>query len=126
MPPQLLIPYLHPNFYALHNMPREVSPLNTLWFGCSLRIQCGTIADDGVIMPTAMSLSSEKLERHGLYLIEDSQNIFLWIGRDAVPGLYQDVFDVSGSNELRGGKVCHISAPVSSAKMACLDDAANA
>lgn len=27
MPAQLLIPYLHPTFYSLHNMPREVSSL---------------------------------------------------------------------------------------------------
>lgn len=89
LPSQQLIPYLHPSFYALHNMPRE----------------CGTVGDDGVVMPPPLPLTSERLERHGLHLIEDGQNIFLWVGRDAVPQLIQDVFDLPAINELRGGKV---------------------
>jgi hypothetical protein len=50
-------------------------------------------------------LTSERLERHGLFLIEDSQNIFLWVGRDAVPQLIQDVFDLPNYETLRAGKV---------------------
>ena len=57
-----------------------------------------------MILPEPMNLTSERLERHGLYIIEDSQNIFLWIGRDAVPQLVQDVFDLPSYGELPGGK----------------------
>ena len=88
LPAQLLIPYLHPTLYSLHNMPRE----------------CGVVGDEGVVMPPALPLSSERFERHGLFLIEDGQNIFLWVGRDAVPQLIKDVFDLPSSAELRGGK----------------------
>jgi protein transport protein SEC24 len=52
-----------------------------------------------------MPLTSERLERHGLFLIEDGQNIFLYVGRDAVPQLIQDVFDLPNYEALRGGKV---------------------
>lgn len=52
-----------------------------------------------------MPLTSERLERHGLYLIEDGQTIFLWVGRDAVPQLIVDVFDLPNYEVLRGGKV---------------------
>ena len=52
-----------------------------------------------------LPLSSERLERHGLYLIEDGQNIFLWVGRDAVPQLVMDVFEIPSYSELQGGKV---------------------
>ncbi|SCZ98643.1 BZ3500_MvSof-1268-A1-R1_Chr3-1g05521 [Microbotryum saponariae] len=89
LPSQLLIPYLHPVFYSLHNMPKE----------------CGTIGDQGVVLPIPLPLSSERLERHGLFLIEDGQNVFLWLGRDAVPQLVLDVFDVPSYAELRGGKM---------------------
>jgi protein transport protein SEC24 len=41
-----------------------------------------------------------------LFLIEDGQTIFLWVGRDAVPQLIQDVFDLPSYDVLRGGKVC--------------------
>ncbi|EJD51221.1 CPII coat sec24 protein [Auricularia subglabra TFB-10046 SS5] len=88
LPIQRLIPYLHPTFYSLHNMPPE----------------CGTIGEHGVILPPAHPLSSEPLERHGLYLIEDGQTIFLWVGRDAVPQLVMDVFDLPAYAALHGGK----------------------
>ena len=58
-----------------------------------------------MIWPTPLPLTSERLERHGLYLIEDGQTIFLWIGRDAVPQLIMDVFNLPNFEVLRGGKV---------------------
>ncbi|KAF6764239.1 CPII coat sec24 protein [Ephemerocybe angulata] len=88
MPSQLLIPYLYPTFYALHNMPPEA----------------GTIGEHGVVLPPPLPLTSERLERHGLYLIEDGQTMFLWVGRDAVEALVRDVFDLPGYETLRGGK----------------------
>ncbi|KAL7410818.1 Sec23/Sec24 trunk domain-containing protein [Mrakia frigida] len=88
LPSQLLVPYLHPRFYALHTMPDDA----------------GTIGEHGVILPEPMNLTSERLERHGLFIIEDGQNIFLWIGREAVPQLVQDVFDIPSYAELPGGK----------------------
>ncbi|KAG0272408.1 COPII subunit [Linnemannia exigua] len=88
LPSQCLIPYIHPKFYSLHNMPEH----------------CGTIGQSGIEMPVAMNLSSERLERGGLFLLEDSQNIFLWIGRDAVPQLCLDLFGVPNYESIRGGK----------------------
>ncbi|KAF7351265.1 Protein transporter SEC24 [Mycena sanguinolenta] len=88
LPSQLLIPYLYPTFYSLHTMPPEA----------------GTVGEKGVIMPPALPLTSERLERHGLFMIEDGQTIFLWVGRDAVPQLIMDVFDLPNYEVLRGGK----------------------
>jgi protein transport protein SEC24 len=90
-PGQLLLPYIHPNFYCLHNMSPEA----------------GTKSDEGrgpLVMPPKLNLTSERLERHGLYLLEDGQSIFLWVGRDAVPQLCTDVFDVPNYAAIRGGK----------------------
>lgn len=67
--------------------------------------QCGTISDQGVVLPHPLPLTSERLERHGLFLIEDGQNIFLWVGRDAVNQLVLDVFDLPSYADLRSGKV---------------------
>jgi len=62
-------------------------------------------------MPPPLPLTSERLERHGLFLIEDGQTLFLWVGRDAVPQLIIDVFELPNYETLRGGKVhfpaCH-------------------
>jgi protein transport protein SEC24 len=88
LPTQSLVPYIHPRFYSLHNMPPEA----------------GTIGEHGVILPPPMNLTSERLERHGLFLIEDGQNMFLWVGHEAVPRLVQDVFDLPAYADLTGGK----------------------
>ena len=63
------------------------------------------MGETGLIMPPPLPPTSERLERHGLFLIEDGQTIFLWIGRDAVPQLVMDVFDLPSYDQLRGGKV---------------------
>lgn len=68
-------------------------------------LQCGTIGENGVVLPLPLPLSSERLERHGLFLLEDGQNIFLWVGRVAVPQLVMDVFDIPTYADLRSGKV---------------------
>lgn len=57
-------------------------------------------------MPVLLPLTSERLVRHGLFLVEDGQNMFLWIGRDAVPQLLMDVFDKPSYDQLPlSGKV---------------------
>ncbi|KAH7099777.1 hypothetical protein BKA62DRAFT_772118 [Auriculariales sp. MPI-PUGE-AT-0066] len=88
LPVQTLIPYLNPTLYSLHNMPEE----------------CGNVGDHGIILPPPQPATFERFERHGLYLIEDGQTIFIWVGRDAVPQLIMDVFDLPEYNALRGGK----------------------
>ncbi|KAF9900060.1 COPII subunit [Linnemannia zychae] len=88
LPSQSLIPFLHPRFYSLHDMPEH----------------CGTIGERGIEMPQPMNLSSERLSRSGLFMLEDGQNIFLWIGRDAVPQLCMDLFGVPDYASIRGGK----------------------
>ncbi len=88
LPSQLLIPYLHPTLYSLHTMPPEA----------------GTIGDHGVVLPPPLPLTTDRFERHGLFLIENGQEVMLWVGRDAVPQLVQDVFGAQDYAELKGGK----------------------
>lgn len=88
LPTQQLVPYLLPSFFSMHNMPQEA----------------GTVDERGVVLPPPLPLTIERLERHGLFLLEDGQNIFLWIGAHAVPQLVLDVFNAPSYAELRGGK----------------------
>ena len=60
-------------------------------------------------MPEPLPLSSERLVRHGLFLIDDGQSMFLWVGQDAVPQLIMDVFDLPSFEALRNGKVYFLS-----------------
>jgi protein transport protein SEC24 len=56
-------------------------------------------------MPPRLNLSSERLERHGCYLVENGQRILIWIGREAVPQLCTDLLNVAQVSEIRSGQV---------------------
>ncbi|KAG1169685.1 hypothetical protein G6F70_008210 [Rhizopus microsporus] len=93
---------VHPNFYSIHNMPQLAGTLD------------GNTGK--LIFPPNANLSSEKLEPHGCYLLEDGQNVFIWIGKQAVPQLCKDLLGVSTIQEVKSGQVAilpHIKSPIS-------------
>ncbi|KAF2835061.1 COPII component protein [Patellaria atrata CBS 101060] len=90
LPLNLLIQYIHPKFYSLHDMPDSAG------------VPDETTGE--ILLPPALNLSSERIVPYGLYLIDDGQNQFLWIGRDAVPALLLDVFGTDDRNAVKQGK----------------------
>ncbi|KAI5804388.1 hypothetical protein EDC01DRAFT_720836 [Geopyxis carbonaria] len=90
LPAPLLIQYIYPKFYSLHDMPDE----------------CGLpdATTSEIVMPPSMNLSSERLHPYGLYLIDDGQTQFLWVGAQAVPELINDVFGLPDITHLKVGK----------------------
>lgn len=86
----LLIQYMYPRLYSLHDMPEN----------------CGVPdAHTGeIVLPAPVNLSSERIVPYGLYLIDDGQTQFLWLGRDAVPQLVADVFGAPDKAAVRVGK----------------------
>lgn len=57
-----------------------------------------------IVMPPTIPASSASLVPYGLYLIDDGQTQFLWIGRDTIPQLTEDVFGVADRLQLKVGK----------------------
>ena len=57
-----------------------------------------------IVLPPALNLSSASLVPYGLYLIDDGQTQFMWVGKDAVPQLIEDVFDMPDKSQLKVGK----------------------
>ncbi|KAJ6061546.1 uncharacterized protein N7446_005666, partial [Penicillium canescens] len=90
LPLPLLIQYIYPRMYSLHDMPDNAGVPDE---------QTGEI-----VLPPAVNLSSGRIVPYGLYLIDDGQTQFLWVGRDAVPQLIEDVFGVPDKTQLRVGK----------------------
>lgn len=90
LPTEAWLELIHPNFYSIHNMPQLAGTLDTT---------------NKVLMPPRMNLSSEKLEAHGCYLLENGQDIYLWIGKQAVPQLCKDLLGVTSINEVKSGQV---------------------
>ncbi|PKI85830.1 Sec24p [Malassezia vespertilionis] len=91
LPMERLGPYLVPCFYSLHNMPPEAGKLDP--------------ATQLLVMPPRQNLSSERVERHGLYLIDNGMDIVLWLGRSAVPQLTVDVFGAPDYASMQSGAI---------------------
>lgn len=90
LPLPLMIQYIYPRMYSLHDMPDAAGLPDP---------QTGSI-----VMPSPLNLSSANVVPFGLYLIDDGQTQFLWLGRDAVPALILDVFGTDDKNALKQGK----------------------
>jgi protein transport protein SEC24 len=90
LPLPLLMQYIYPRLYSLHDMPDNAGNPDP--------------ETSQIVLPPPLNLSSERFVPYGLYLIDDGQTQFLWIGRDAVPQLLADVFGVSDRTQLHVGK----------------------
>jgi protein transport protein SEC24 len=90
LPLPLLMQYIYPRLYSLHDMPDNAGVPDP--------------ETSQIVLPPPLNLSSERFVSYGLYLIDDGQTQFVWVGRDAVPQLLQDVFGVADRTQLRVGK----------------------
>lgn len=90
LPLPLLMQYIYPKLYSLHDMPDNAGVPDP--------------ETSQIVLPPPSNLSSERFVSYGLYLIDDGQTQFLWVGRDAVPQLLMDVFGVSDRTQIRVGK----------------------
>ncbi|KAG6017452.1 COPII subunit [Claviceps lovelessii] len=90
LPVPLLTRYLYPRMYSLHDMPDNAGTPDEV--------------TGQIVLPPPTVLSSERLVPYGLYLIDDGQTQFIWVGRDAVPQLIADVFGVEDRAQVQVGK----------------------
>ncbi|KXS10725.1 hypothetical protein M427DRAFT_158893 [Gonapodya prolifera JEL478] len=88
-PLEMVIATLHPRLYALHVLPP----------------QAGLPGSDGLlVLPPMMNLGSDRLERHGVYLLDNGREIFLYVSKLADPQLIQALFGVQGYDAVATGK----------------------
>jgi len=80
LPVELGCMFLYPRFYALHNLPE----------------QCGLEDENGnVSLPTVLNLSSEKLERNGIFILDNGQQLLMRISKSVDPNLLHQLFGTS-------------------------------
>lgn len=56
--------------------------------------------DGDVCIPPRLHLSSENIDRHGVYLIDCADSIYIWVGKSVSDLILQDVFGCKSFNEL--------------------------
>ncbi|KAI9193751.1 uncharacterized protein BJ171DRAFT_429315, partial [Polychytrium aggregatum] len=89
-PAEMNMSNIHPRFWALHVLDEKTG----------LPDEVGRIQ-----FPPVLNLSSEKLERHGVYLLENGLDIFIWVGRAVSPELCQLLFGKASYESLPNGKI---------------------
>ena len=95
MPCYVSVAFVIPRLYALHDMPPHAC-----------------IYDDKgrVSLPPSLSLSSESISIHGLYLLDDARFLYLYLGAELSPQLIEEVFD--GGWTLREGPASSVAGRV--------------
>lgn len=81
--------YICPELYALHRLESHMGRLNEF---------------QNVKMPPPLNLSSEALERHGVYLLSDGLSLYIYIGRNVSPDLCINLFDVPNYETVMQGR----------------------
>jgi len=51
-------------------------------------------------LPTTTWLSAEKLEPHGVYVLEDGSDVFVWVGKETPRDMLQNVFGVTHVDQI--------------------------
>ncbi len=50
--------------------------------------------DEQIVLPPTLNLSSERLEKNGIFLVEDGQQIYMWVGKQTNPDQLSQLFGV--------------------------------
>jgi protein transport protein SEC24 len=82
--------FVHPRMFPIHNMAAEH----------------GTASQSGeIILPPSISLSGEKLESTGAYLIDNGESILVLIGRDCNQSFLEQAFGIHQLGENEAGRL---------------------
>jgi len=85
MPLKYLMLMIHPNLYAVHNIDDRKVIMDS---------------DVEICIPPKLHLSSESIDRHGVYILDSCETIYMWVGRSVHDQFLLDVFGVKTFNEL--------------------------
>ncbi|RLN48787.1 hypothetical protein BBJ28_00008794 [Nothophytophthora sp. Chile5] len=93
MPVELSRVFIYPRMFALHNMPPEAG-LPPADDQPSAEGSEGAPSAKSVVLPPVINLSIERLQCDGVFLLDDTLSIYLWVGRSAPPELLSSLFGV--------------------------------
>ncbi|CUM65661.1 uncharacterized protein PRCAT00003309001 [Priceomyces carsonii] len=99
-----LIKYIYPTVFSLHNMADECGLPETV---VTINEETGeedVITTANILLPEPINDSKAHWENYGLYLIDNSSELFLWVSGDVVPDLVADLFGTDNLYEIPTGK----------------------
>ncbi|GJP53569.1 hypothetical protein CLOM_g12724 [Closterium sp. NIES-68] len=95
----LCVPLVYPRLFALHHLLRDAANQEQ-------QQQNGVQEGEQPPpehLPTALPLSSEKLEPDGVFLVENGEDAVVWVGKEVGSGLLFDIFGLRSVDEIAPG-----------------------
>jgi len=86
MPLKYLMMTIYPHLYAVHNIDDKKTVVDS--------------TDVEICIPPRLQLCSENIDRHGVYIMDCGEAIYMWIGRSVSDQFLQQVFDCKSFQEL--------------------------
>lgn len=88
MPVELSRVFIYPRMFALHNMPPEVG------LPAAEDETAEGASANSIVLPPVINLSIERLQCDGVFLLDDTLSLYLWVGRSAPPELLESLFGI--------------------------------
>lgn len=89
------ITFLHPKLFTIHNMnPTVGTPSNEMDLS-SDKHGMKTAGRNHIILPPSVNLSVERLSSEGIFLLDNGNDFFLWVGRASSPSINNSLFGVN-------------------------------
>lgn len=91
MPTSLSRVFIYPRLFALHNLPPDAGlPLPE---GAEVADK-SVAGKEKIVLPPVINLSIERLQCDGVFLLDDSLTLYMWVGRSAPTDLLTSLFGV--------------------------------
>lgn len=89
LPVHLAAPLVFPRMFAVHDLPRID----------------GAAAEGRPRLPAVVGLSKDKLEAKGVYLLENGEDAFLWVGGQVSPDVSVALFGARNLDQVAAGQL---------------------
>jgi len=101
------ITFLHPKLFTIHNMDATVGTPSRDVDSSSDRHDVKTAGRNHIMLPPSVNLSVDRLSSEGIFLLDNGNDFYLWVGRASSPSINNSLFGVN-SLELIGdvNQVC--------------------
>lgn len=89
--------FVYPRLFALHTLPDNAGLPAT----AGMTVETGTVGrKEPIVLPPMQPLSADGLSSDGVYMLENSIEALVWIGRAANPAVLQSLFGYSSLDQV--------------------------
>jgi len=95
--------YAYPRMFSIHDMPAEAGlPISDPSAALDPNMTAGI---NKIRLPSLVNLSRERLQTQGIYLLENSVEMYLWVGSQVDAGILQALFGVTSLQGAAPGSI---------------------